>query len=94
MCVCGRYVLQVLLVFPKATDPQCVAFADAVSRMNLTCCFATTDEDARVSYISRAHSIVIIDTRNRKLFDGLALCKSVVLLSLPAFDSFLFLAER
>jgi len=53
-----------------------MAFADAVYRMNLSCYYATSDEDARISYIARSHSIVIIDTRNRKILDGISLCRS------------------
>ena len=60
-----------------------MAFADAVYRMNLSCYYATSDEDARVAYIARSHSIVIIDTRNRKVLDGLALCRSLILLAPP-----------
>ena len=71
--------MQVLLVFPKTNDSQCVAFADAVYRMNLSCYYATSDEDARIAYIARSHSIVIIDTRHNKLLDGMALCRSVSL---------------
>ena len=73
--------LQVLLVFPKTNDPQCMAFSDAVYRMNLTCYFSTSVEEARVAYITRSHSIVIIDTRNSKLLDGLALCRSSMISS-------------
>jgi len=65
----------VLLVFAKSNDPQCAAFADAVYRMNLSCYYATSDEDARIAYIARSHSVVIIDTRNSKRLDGLALCR-------------------
>ena len=72
--------MQVLLIFPRSNEPQCMAFADAVYRMNLSCYYATSDEDARVAYIARSHSIVIIDTRNRKLLDGLSLCRSPFLL--------------
>ena len=85
--------MQVLLVFPKSNDPQCTAFADAVYRMNLSCYYATSDEDARIAYIARFHSIVIIDTRNWKLLDGLELCRSLKLLPTSAsnFPSILYL---
>jgi len=67
--------MQVLLVFPKSSDPQCMSFADAVYRLNLSCYYATSDEDARIAYIARSHSIVIIDTRSSKQLDGIALCR-------------------
>ena len=79
-----------LLVFPKSNDPQCTAFADAVYRMNLSCYYATSDEDARIAYIGRSHSIVIIDTRAKKLLDGLALCRSLVLVPPPTLHFFFF----
>jgi len=72
--------MQVLLVFPRSNEPQCLAFADAVYRMNLSCFYATSEEEARSAYIARSHSIVIIDTRNKKVLDGFELCRFPVLL--------------
>jgi len=86
--------MQVLLVFPKSNDAQCMAFADAVYRMNLSCYYATSDEDARIAYIARSHGIVIIDTRNRKLLDGLALCRSPVLFTSTVSDFLWTPAQR
>lgn len=81
-CVANSFAaMQVLLVFPKTNDPQCTALADAVYRMNLSCYYATSDEDARIAYTARFHSIVIIDTRNSKLLDGLSLCRCLELFS-------------
>jgi hypothetical protein len=72
---CFVTIIQVLLLFPKVNDAQCVAFAEAVQLTKLQCDCVTSLESAHEAYKRRQHSLVVIDARNLRTFDALLMCK-------------------
>ncbi|XP_071844732.1 high affinity cAMP-specific and IBMX-insensitive 3',5'-cyclic phosphodiesterase 8B-like isoform X2 [Apostichopus japonicus] len=68
--------MQVLLVFAKE-DTQCDGFQTACEKGGYKCSLVRNHADALETYLEEQHDVVVIDHRNPKTIDAVALCRSL-----------------
>ncbi|KAK2504175.1 hypothetical protein MC885_007144 [Smutsia gigantea] len=68
--------LQVLLVFTKE-DKQCNGFCRACEKAGFNCTVTKEPQAVLACFLDKHHDIVIIDHRNPRQLDAVALCRSI-----------------